>query len=77
MTPFAALLWCVGWSLYWVGQAEEKLKQRLSNQTEKSTFSALFPHPKLKIRNRGYAGEAPEKHRIQQTKCKGKQVFES
>lgn len=64
MIPVGVLVAFIGWSLCWVGQAEEKLKPKLHNQTEKLTFAVLLPHPKLSIRNHGYATETPENSNI-------------
>lgn len=59
--PFAALVWCVGWSLCWVGDVKEKLKPKLPSQMEKLTLAAILPHPKLKLRSPGYVAKTQEK----------------
>jgi hypothetical protein len=60
MVPIGALVWCIGWSLLWIGETKEKLKPKLAKQKGNLTFSALLPEPKLKLRNRGLIAEAPE-----------------
>jgi hypothetical protein len=54
MTPIAVLVWCIGWSLLWIGETKEKLKPRLVKPKGNLTFSVLLPEPKLKLRNQGY-----------------------
>ena len=63
MVPIGVLVWCVGWSLVWIGGTKEKLKPKLAEQKRNLAFSMLLPEPKLKLRNRGYTAEAPEKIR--------------
>jgi hypothetical protein len=63
MVPIGILVWCVGWSFLWIGEAKEKLRPKLAEQKGNLRFSALLPEPKLKLRNRGYTTEAPEKIR--------------
>jgi hypothetical protein len=77
MMPFAVLAWCVGWSLYWVGEAKEKLKPKLSNQIEKLAIATLLPHPKLKLTNRDYSIEAPRKIGSSRPNAREERVIQS
>lgn len=61
MIPFGVFVWCIGWSLLWIGEASAKLKPQLAQQTGKLNFAALLSHPKLKIRNPNYIAETTEK----------------
>ena len=61
MIPFALLIWCVGWNLFWIGEAKQKLRPRSVNQTAKLSLAVLLPQPKLKLRNRECMVKAPEK----------------
>jgi hypothetical protein len=63
MIPIGVLVWCIGWSLLWIGETMEKLKPKLVKPRGNLTFSVLLPEPKLKLRNRGCTTEAPEKIR--------------
>ena len=77
MIPFSVLLWCVGWSLYWIGEAKDKLKPKSPDQMEKLALATLLPYPKLKLGNRGYAAEAPEKIGSNKSNARTERVVES
>lgn len=63
MIPIEVLVWCIGWSLLWIGETMEKLKPKLVKHRGNLTFSVLLPEPKSKLRIRGRSTEAPEKIR--------------
>ena len=75
--PFVVLVWFIGWSLYWVGEAKEKLKPKLPNRVDKLTLAVLLPRLKLKLRNPNYAAEAPEKIKPDKLNVRAERVFES
>jgi flagellar basal body-associated protein FliL len=39
--PVAAILWCIGWSLYWIGEKKEKSKPAPVNKTRNLTPAIL------------------------------------
>jgi flagellar basal body-associated protein FliL len=45
--PIVVILWCIGWSLYWIGAKKEKAKPKLANQTENLTLAVLLPEEKI------------------------------
>jgi hypothetical protein len=45
--PIAVFLWCIGWSFYWIGQKNEKLRLSPVNKTENVTFTVLLSEPKI------------------------------
>ena len=49
LIPVAVFLWCIGWSLYWVGIKKETAKQKLSAQKELVIF---VPAPEQKCATR-------------------------
>jgi hypothetical protein len=49
----------------------------LFNQIEKLTLATLLPHPKLKLRNRDYSAEAPEKIGFNKPNVREERVVES
>jgi len=61
MVPVGVLVWCIGWSILWIGEAKEKLRLKVVKENGNPTFSVLLPEPKLKLRNLGYTAEAAEK----------------
>jgi len=61
MIPIGVLVWCIGWSLLWIGETKEKLRPKLVEQKGNLTFSVLLPEAKLNLRNRGHTADAPKK----------------
>jgi len=45
--PFAVVIWCIGWSLYWIGDRKKKLKPDLSNLKENVTLTVLLPENRI------------------------------
>jgi len=44
----AVFIWCLGWSLYWIGKRKEKLKPDLANLKENIALTVLLPERRLK-----------------------------
>ena len=49
LMPIVIVLWCIGWSLYWVGLKKETTKPKLSVQKELVIF---VPAPEQKCATR-------------------------
>ena len=47
LMPIAVFLWCVGWSLYWIGLSRESLKPRMIREADELSFGVLLPENKV------------------------------
>jgi hypothetical protein len=46
LLPVAAMLWLIGWSLYWIGSRKQLDKSAKSNRHEDVIFTVLMPEQK-------------------------------
>jgi len=45
--PIAIFLWCVGWSLYWIGGKKETAKPKMITQANALTFTVILQEQKI------------------------------
>jgi hypothetical protein len=46
LLPVVAVLWLIGWSLYWIGSRKQLGRSAKSNRHEDVTFTVLMPEQK-------------------------------
>jgi hypothetical protein len=47
MLPFAVFLWCIGWSLYSIGDKKAKISPRVISEADDVTFGVLLPEKQI------------------------------